>query len=92
MDHRLDAVGVTLQLLEQLFRRPQVGDGVFGDVLPLGEVGRLQPVADDDVPGAALAQAGDDVGADEARAAGHHNHARRHSGAPVIFSMVLVVE
>ncbi|MNT41103.1 hypothetical protein D3C72_1774550 [compost metagenome] len=93
MHHGLDPLGVAFQLLEQLFRRPQVSDRMLGYVLPLGEVGRLQPVADDHVPGVARAQPGHDVGADEARAAGHHDHARGHLATPgVIFSIVLVVE
>ena len=91
MHDRQYVLGVAFQLFEQLLRLPEVGDRVFGDILPLGQVGRLQPVADDDVVAVVGAQPGHNVGADEAGPAGHHDHLTAHAGS-FIFSMVRVVE
>ena len=84
-------LGLDKPLIEQFFRLPEVGDGMFGQVLPLAQRGLFQTVADDDVVAVLGAQARDDVGADEARAARHHDHPTRHQSA-FIFSIVRVVE
>ncbi len=96
MDDGADPFGMAFELEEQFLRMPEVGDGRFGDVAPLAEVGAFQPVADDDIPAILGAQARDDVGADEAGAAGDHDHAAHQPASPralsVIFAMVRVVE
>ena len=91
MHHGLDRFRVTLQLVEQFLRLPEVGDRVFGDIPPLAQGRRLQPVADDDVAPVLGTQTGDDVGADEARTAGDHDHAPAHVSS-FIFPIVFVVE
>ena len=91
MHHGLDPVGVPFQLFEHLFRRPEVGDRVFGQILPLAQIGRLQPVDHDNVAPPLGAQACDDVRADETGPARHYDHASDHR-SPFIFSTVFVVE
>ena len=93
MDDRLDAAGVGLQLFEHLFRPPEVGDRMFGEILPLAEVGAFEAITDHDVMLPCLTKAGDNVGSDEAGAAGDHDHAACHWPSPFAsFWMVAVVE
>src|SRR3546814_4051471 len=64
------------QELRQLLRRDHVLDLVVGEVAPL--VALAQAVADDHRL-AALAEGGDEIGADEAGAAGDEKHGRGES-------------
>ena len=83
--------GVPLELFEQLLRLPEVGDRVFGDILPLAQGGVFQPVADHHVRLVPGAQPRDDVRPDEAGPAGDHDHPPTHLSS-FIFSIVFVVE
>ena len=72
MEDRLDGALARIQEIEQLFRRDQVGKIAFGDVAPL--LVTAQPVTDHDIALAGRLQGSDEIGTDEAGAAGDDDH------------------
>ena len=73
MEHRPDAVAMFVHQREQILRRDEARDLPTRDVAPFRAV--AQAVANDDLMLAARVQRGDEIGADEARAAGDDDQA-----------------
>ena len=72
MDHGIDLPRIAGQKIHQCLRRDHVFQLAFGDIAPL--VTGLQPVADHKPRMSVLGQLSQDIGADEAGAAGNNNH------------------